>query len=49
MKKNLTLFFLGFMVVFSAYASNSASIDYVDNQIAILKAEILDILNGSSQ
>lgn len=37
---------LGFMVAFAVYASNPASTDYVDAKIAILQAEINQILNG---
>ena len=40
------MFLLGLMAIFSVYASNPASTTYVDEQIAILKAEILRMLNG---
>ena len=44
----IQIFFLIFMTAgFSAYASNPASTDYVDDQLAILRVEINQLLNGN--
>lgn len=45
-KKKLGIFLLGVITAFAAYASNPASTDYVAEKIAILQAEINQILNG---
>lgn len=45
-KKRAYLLGLGWLIIFSAYASIPASMTYVDQQIAILKTEILQILHN---
>jgi len=45
-KNTVWIFLLGAVVSVAAYASNPASTDYVAEKIAILQAEINQILNG---
>ena len=45
-KIRIAISVLGALVAFSVYAANPASIDYVDAKIAILQAEINQILQG---
>ena len=45
-KKGLWLILLGAVVTLSAYAATPASTQYVDEKIAILQAEITQIING---
>ena len=43
-KRKMWIFLLGFLCVSAAYASIPASTTYVDEQIAIMRAEILQLL-----
>jgi hypothetical protein len=45
-KRKIAISVLGALVAFAVYAANPASTDYVDAKIAILQAEINQILNG---
>lgn len=45
-KKGLWLVLLGVLVTVTAYAATPATKEYVDEKIAILQAEITQIING---